>query len=102
MATTYWTEIEYHYKATHPHRRDLKGGFVYAFVEANDAREALDKFAAAIGAAQLAIHRIVYVSPYEDTSWQKQEGVRTFTGLVKAARATKEVVFDAFYAFQKD
>ena len=71
-------------------------------VEANDARDALDKFVVAMEGEQLLIERLVYVSPYGDTSWQKEEDERKFANLVERARTSEKVIFDDFYAFQKD
>ena len=99
---TYWSEIEYRYAQSGSGDPPLKGGFVYAFVEASDVRDALGKFTAAMAAEQLWIDRVVYVSPYGDTSWQKDEDQHKFAQLVNAARSTNEVVFDEFYAFQND
>jgi hypothetical protein len=59
---TYWSEIEYRFEYRYPQSDSsnppLKGGFVYAFVEAADARDALRKFKAAMAAEQLLVDRV--------------------------------------------
>jgi hypothetical protein len=99
---TYWTEIEYRYSEPKWSEAELKGGFVYAFVRADDVRDALSKFEAAMAEENLIPSRIRYVSPYGETSWQKEEDQRKFDRLVKDAEAGEEVVFDDFYAFRED
>lgn len=98
----YWSEIEYRYPQPESRNAPLKGGFVYAFVEASDARDALRKFMAAVAAEDLSLDRVVYVSPYGDTSWPKKEDERKFAKLVSAAKSTNDVIFDEFYAFEND
>src|SRR3954447_23290781 len=95
----YWTEIEYRYSKHNPDRSNAKGGFVYAFVIAADAREAIAKFANAMADEALIVERIKYVSPYGDTSWEKEEDQIRFSNLVKRALPQDRVIFDEFFAY---
>lgn len=97
----YWSEIEYRYRKTAPDHQMLKGGFVYAFVKAADARDALSKFTSAIECEGLSVEKVAYVSPYGETAWPTQQDEQKFTQLVRDADAGTKVVFDEFYAFRE-
>lgn len=99
---TYWSEVEYRYAQSESGNRKLRGGFVYAFVAAFDARDALTKIEAAMSAEDLEPEKVVYISPYGETSWEKEEDQRKFSQLVRQAEMTGRVIFDEFYAFEND
>jgi hypothetical protein len=92
----YWAGVEYSYLGN----KNLKGGFVYAFVRAFDVREALAKLLAAFDGNNINPVEIEYVVPYDaDMEWETPEETSKFLELQKAALKSNEVIFDDFYAY---
>ena len=99
----YWCSIEYSYKENPSELVDLKGGFVYSFVSAFDAKEALDKVALAMEDKKLSPVEIEFISPYDpETEWETEEEAERFLGLFNEAEETTEVLFDDFYAYEEE
>ncbi len=95
---TYWTSIEY----KHEIENTLKGGFVYAFVQAKDARSAISKFTDELSSLNLKAIDIEYIKPYEPKlNWQTKEKTHHYLELYRAAKKSKNVIFDTFYAYEK-
>jgi hypothetical protein len=90
----YWSSVEYSYSG----KKNLKGGFVYAFVRAFDVREVLAKLLAA--KKKMTPVEIEYIMPYDvDTEWETPEETSKFLELNNAALKSNEVIFDDFYAY---
>lgn len=93
----YWSSIEYSYSDN----KDLKGGFVYAFIKAFDAREALKKLLPAFDEKGMVPIEIEFIMPYDvETEWETAKETSNFLKLNKAALKSDEVVFDVFYAYE--
>ena len=92
----YWSSVEYSYSG----KKNLKGGFVYAFVKAFDVREALAKLLAAFDVKKMTPVEIEYIMPYDiDTEWETPEETSKFLEINNVALKSDEVIFDDFYAY---
>ncbi len=98
----YWSSIEVLYKEGAAEFGDLEGGFVCAFVQAQDAREALEKLAASTVTRNWEIAAVDYVSPYEEIPWDSEEDQAKYDGFGEEAGKTSEVVFDEVCSYEKD
>ena len=97
---TYWSSIEFNCLEGAEHYGKCSGGFVYAFVPAQDVRDALPKFMDELGALHLRIIQIEFVSPYEDIPWDTTEEQRKYDALAQEAGQTGQVVLDAMYIYE--
>lgn len=92
----YWSSVEYSYSG----KKNLKGGFVFAFVKAFDVREALAKLLAALDENKMTPVEIEYIMPYDiDTEWESPEETSKFLDINNVALKSDEVIFDDFYAY---
>lgn len=99
----YWTSIEYIYGKESLKFKQLKGGFVYGFVRAFDAREAIIKFTAKLKSQNLKVKYIEFVSPYErEMEWDTQENKEKFIQLHDEAALVDEVILDDLYAYENE
>ncbi len=99
----YWCGIEYSYKKGSPDFGKLKGGFVYVFVKASDVREALEKILNELNEKHLNPIEVDFVSPYdEDMEWETTDQTSNYTRLFEEASNSTEVIFDDFYAYEKE
>lgn len=99
----YWSSIEYIYTNNNSKNIKLKGGFVYCFVSARDAKDAIKKFELALNSMDIAIKSIDFVSTYDlDMEWETKEQTTNFINIFKTAEKTDKVIFDDFYAYQKE
>lgn len=97
----YWTSIEYNYSKESSKNDELKGGFVYAFVNANDVRDALDKLLKELKSQSLTPIDIEFMSPYDDEmEWETRQETEHFLGLYNESKKTNNVIFDNFYAYE--
>lgn len=100
ISKIYWTNIEFKYRLP---KDGLKGGFVYAFTKADDARDALDLFLKEFDKRDFQIESIEFVSVYDfETEWETKKQKDHFTHLYQNATNTGNVVFDEFYSYQND
>lgn len=92
----YWSSVEYLYSG----KKNLNGGFVYAFVKAFDVREAFAKLLAVFDEKKMIPVEIEYIMPYDiETEWETPEETFKFLELNSAALKSNEVIFDNFYAY---
>lgn len=99
----YWSGIEYEYNENSVEYKKLKGGFVYAFIKSNDVREALEIILSELNKNHLLPSTIEFVSPYEkEMEWETSKETSHYTKLYKTALKSSVVVFDDFYAYEKE
>lgn len=99
----YWSGVEYSYTIESENPENLKGGFVYAFVQAFDAREALEKLMKDIGQKKITLTEVEFISPYDrNMKWEDKKQTKHYNDLYSEAKKTKEVIFDDFYAYQSE
>ncbi len=98
----YWSSIEFSYENNLKSKKKLKGGFVYCFVKAFDAREAIDKFESAIKSQNLRCLKIDYISIYDESiEWENEQQTENFMRLYNLAQSNADVIFDDFYSYEK-
>jgi hypothetical protein len=98
----YWASIEYRYDEKSTESRKLKGGFVYAFIKANDVRDALKNILGELSVLKLSPVEIEFVKPYDKSlGWETPEDTKRYLSLFRLARKTTNVIFSEFYAFEK-
>ncbi|MFL9835739.1 hypothetical protein [Chryseobacterium terrae] len=96
----YWTSVEFTYKKS---TEKLKGGFVYAFTKAIDARDALDLFLTEFEKKDLQIIFVEYVSLYDlEMEWETKKQTNHFRVLYKEAVKYQGVILDDFYSYEDD
>ena len=99
----YWSSIEYSYSKNSKEAEKLKGGFVYALIKAYDAREALEKIQSALDNENMIPIEIEYISPYDvNMEWEEEDQTSHFNGLYEEAGKKSDVIFDEFYAYEKE
>ena len=98
----YYSSIEYHYEEGSINYGKYEGGFVYAFVQAHDARDALKKIELELEPLCLRIEKVWFVAIYEDIPWESQDEQKKYDGLAEKASQTQDVICDDFYAFVED
>lgn len=101
MERIYWSSVEYTHAKGTPEYESLKGGYVYAFMKAQDAREALAKLQAALQQYQVHPKDIEFISPYDQaTPWGSEELAQHYRELSDKAGTNGAVAFDTFYAYE--
>jgi len=99
----YWTSIEYRYDELSTESKRLKGGFVYAFIKANDVRDALENFLRELTVLNLIPVEIEFVKPYDKAQeWEKPEDTKRHLSLFRQAKKSTTAVFGEFYAFERN
>jgi hypothetical protein len=99
----YWTGIEYSYAESSSKFGELQGGFVYGFVQAIDARDALAKFDDRLKSENLIPKQVEFISLYDlEMEWETEEQTNSYCRLVGEAQETWDVIFDDFYAFENE
>ncbi len=94
----YWASVEFEYANDHPRSGELEGGFVYVFLPAEDARDALEKLDHAFRAHKLVPGRVEFIMPYLDIEWQSDEEKARYDALAEEAGASGDILFDDLYA----
>lgn len=95
----YWTGVEYSYSLN----KNLKGGFVYAFIKAIDVRDALDLLLIRLKQESLIPLEIEFISPYsQEMEWENKKQTKHYSKLYDEALNTDSVIFDDFYAYEND
>ncbi len=98
----YWTNIEYKYLESSVSYGKFKGGYVFSFVKAKDAREALKKFVAELESLNLNILNVDFIAIYEDIPWESTEDQKKYDKLASTANETNTVVCDNFCSYEND
>jgi len=106
----YWSSVEFHFAANPDHENTHKGGFVYCFVRAFDARTAIQKIEEAMeeieldGITQnLMILKVDFIQVYdEDTDWETKEQNEIIDEIVHLAKNSHEVIFDVFHLYEEE
>ena len=99
----YWTSIEYRYDEKSTESKKLKGGFVYAFIKANDVRDALENFLLELRVLDLSPIEIEFVKPYDKAlEWETPEDTKRHLSLFRQAKKSTNAVFGEFYAFERN
>lgn len=99
----YWSSVEYIFNEDSPKFGKLKGGAVYAFVKAKDARDSLEKIIKALTDEFLIPVDVEYISIYDtDIEWENDEETSQFMQLYQEAENSNEVIFDVFYEYEKE
>ena len=98
----YWASTEYLYTKESSSYGELKGGCVYAFVKAFDAREALNRITSELEKLMLRPIMIEFISPYDQNmEWEDDDMTNHFRGILMEANDSDDVLFDDFYAYKK-
>jgi len=98
----YWTSIEYRYDENSTESKKLKGGFVYAFIKANDVRDALENFLGELRVLNLSPVEIEFVKPYDKAlEWETPADTKLYLSLYREAKKSTNAIFDVFYAFER-
>ena len=99
----YWTSIEYSYDENSTESKKLKGGFVYAFIKANDVRDALENFLGELTVLNLIPVEIEFVKPYDKAQeWETPEDTKRHLSLYRQAKKSTNAVFGEFYAYERN
>ena len=99
----YWTSIEYRYDEKSTESKKLKGGFVYAFIKANDVRDALENFLRELRSLNLNPVEIEFIKPYDKAlEWETIEDTKHYLNLFRQAQKSTNTVFSEFYAFERN
>jgi len=99
----YWTSIEFKFLKESPNFENYKGGLVYAFVKASDAKNALMKFEDSLKENKLRSSDIEFVKPYdEELEWEDDEQTAHFINLYQEAVKNNDVVLDDWYFYEND
>lgn len=97
----YWAGIEYMYTSNSNELGKLKGGFVYAFVNAYNVKVALSKINKELNQIQLIPVEIEFIEPYnKETKWEKPEQTQNYLDLFDKSQKSNEVFFDIFFAYE--
>lgn len=103
MKRIYWGGIEYLYKSTHPQFNILKGGFVYVFNCTEDSDIFLKNIYSTFLKENLEIIKIEFISLYDKKmKWEKSTDTKKYNKLIKLAESSNAIVFDEFYAYEKE
>ena len=95
--------IEYNYSKKSPQFGKLAGGFVYGFVKALDAKEALNKFTEELRYQDLDVKKVEFISPYDmKMEWETEEQANRYIQLYEKAESLNQALFDDFYAYESE
>jgi hypothetical protein len=97
----YWANVEFSYLEGSKHFGEFEGGFVYCFVQASDARDALEQFQIEFAGRRLGLVFVEFVSLYADVPWQTEEDQNHYDSIAIRAAASEEVVFDSFEVYER-
>ena len=97
----FWSNVEFTYKEGSKHFGEFEGGLVYCFVQATDARDALEQFQIEFAGRKLGMRFVEFVSLYNNVPWQTEEDQSHYDGIAAVAAASEEVVFDSFEVYER-
>lgn len=99
----YWASIEYAFLKEAEDYGKFDGGFVYAFVNALDVRDALEKVLISLEQQALTPLAVEAVMPYDkNMEWEKEADTAHYLHLYARASKNEEVLFDVFYDYEKE
>ena len=97
----FWTGIEYNYSKLSPHFGRLAGGFVYGFVKAVNAKDAMNKFTNDLNLKDIDVKLVEFITPYDiKMEWETEEQTNKYIQLCEEAKSSNRVLFDDFYAYE--
>ncbi|HRX55997.1 MAG: hypothetical protein R3F31_23490 [Verrucomicrobiales bacterium] len=97
----YWANIEFTYEPGSKHHGEFEGGYVYVFVQAMDARDAMDQFQLEFASLKLGIRFVEFVSLYAEVPWHSEEDQEHYDAIATLASSTEEVIFDSFEVYER-
>ncbi|NNE93638.1 MAG: hypothetical protein HKN23_18470 [Verrucomicrobiales bacterium] len=97
----YWANVEFSYEPGSRHHGEYEGGFVYCFVQASDARDALEQFQIEFAGRKLGIRFIEFISLYADVPWQSEKDQLHYDKIAARASTSEEVIFDSFEIYER-
>ena len=97
----YWANIEFSYDEGSKYHGEFEGGFVYAFVQALDGRDALDQFQLEFAGRKLGMRMVEFITLYAEVPWQTEEDQEHFDRIAASAASSEEVVFDSFDVYER-
>ncbi len=97
----YWANIEFTYEPGSKHYGEYEGGFVYCFVQATDARDAMEQFELEFAGRKLGVLFIEFVSLYSEVPWQTAVDQRHYDNIACRAASCEEVMFDSFEIYER-
>jgi len=99
----YWASIEYTFSKEAQDYGKFSGGFVYAFVNALDVRDALEKVLLSLEQQALVPLDIEFIMPYDkNMEWEKETDTAHYLHMCARASKSEEVLFDVFYDYEKE
>ena len=98
--SVYYSSVEIAFAEGSEFHGKLEGGFVYAFVRAHDARDAMPAILEELEACGLEAVEMEFVAPYEDVPWETQEEQSRYDLLARRAQEAEGVVLDDIEAFE--
>ena len=99
----YWAGIEYAYNQNSLEYNNKKGGFVYAFVKAKEKRIALTEIKKELQNIHLDLINLEFICIYDiNTKWKNENQTKNYTDLFNETLNSDSVLFDTFYAYEKD
>ena len=98
----YWSDIEFRYRRGSRERTVLAGGMFFAFVRADDARDALRRFVQAVSSKGLDIHEVKMVAPYDESVWEERKDAEYYSKLAQTAESSGDVVFSDADVYEDD
>lgn len=97
----FWAHIEFSYDEGSRHFGEFAGGFVYCFIQATDARDALDQLQIEFAGKKMGIIFLEFVSLYADINWPNEEDQDHFDAMAQMAASSEEVIFDSFDVYER-
>ena len=99
----YYSSIEYNYDENSVDYIKYAGGFVYAFVKSINADQALKMILSALNNNNLKVKNLEFIEPYDlNMEWDTYENKENFKNIYREAILSDEVIFDIFYAYEKE
>jgi hypothetical protein len=98
----YWSSIEYKYTKPLSKSNKLIGGFVYVFINATNAKEALKKILDDLKLQGIIPIEIEFTKLYEDIKWKSSKENKHYRSLIEEAKNTENPVYDVFYAYKNN
>ena len=97
----YWANFEFSYEEGSKYHGEFEGGYVYAFVQAVDVRDALEQFQLEFAGRKLGLRMVEFVAIYAENRWQNEEDQEHFDRIATTAANSEEVVFDSFDVYER-
>jgi len=102
-AKVYWTSVEFQTDVKDENGVEYTGGFVYAFVFAKDAREALTRIEEDLNKQNRPPTVFEFVSPYDvGIKWEDEDNTKLYLDLYQQAEKAGGIIYDEFYLYEKE